>query len=74
MTDPILTAAQVRAELARRCEYPRTQTAAARELGVSLSYFNAALHGDCEPAGKLLDALGFERVVMYRRAGDRVAA
>lgn len=73
MTDPILTAAQVRAELARRCEYPRTQTAVARELGISLSYLNVVLQGQ-EPGRKVLDALGYQRVIGYRRAGDRGAA
>ena len=73
MTDPILTAAQVRAELARRCEYPRTQTAVARELGISLSYLNAVLQGQT-PGRKVFKALGFERVVGYRLAGDRGAA
>ena len=63
-----LTSTQVRADLAARCAYPRTQQAVARELGVSLSCLNKMLRG-CEPAGTMLAALGLERVMLYRRVG-----
>ena len=65
--EKVLSAAEVRTIIARRCEYPATQKNAARELGVSLSYLNQVLHGRREPAGKLLEAIGLERVAGYVR-------
>ncbi len=41
----------------------------AEKLGVSAAYLSDVLQGKREPAGKLLDALGVERVVTYRKVG-----
>jgi len=41
--------------------------AAAKSLGVSATYFSEVVRGVKPPAGKLLQALGLERVISYRR-------
>ena len=41
------------------------QRALARRLGLSPSYLNDVMRGKREPAGKLLSALGLQRVVRY---------
>ena len=59
------TPEQLRAELERRCAWPSTQTAVAREFGVSLSYLNAVVLGT-KPAGpKLLAAMELRRELVY---------
>ena len=63
----MLTEEQARERLQERLDLAGgTQTALARELGVSLPYLNDVLHGRRELAGKVLDALGLERVISYR--------
>lgn len=42
------------------------QAAWARSKGVSAAYVNDVLKGRRDPGPKILDALGFERVVTYR--------
>ncbi len=61
------TAAQIRAELASRSAYPRTQKDLARQLGVSVSYLNECIKGRRELGPLVLSALGYERVVTYLR-------
>ena len=43
-----------------------TQRAASLWIGVSYQHLNDVLSGKREPAGKILTALGLERVVSYR--------
>jgi hypothetical protein len=64
-----LTAAQIRSLLKERIsalEGHRQQTLAA-EIGVSRSFLSDVLNERREPTGKVLEYLGFERVVTYRR-------
>lgn len=49
----------------------RTQKELAEELGVSKGYLNDYLHFRREPGVKLLDGLGMQRVVMYRRVAEK---
>ena len=44
-----------------------TLRAVAGELGISPAYLSDAMRGNREPGPKILDALGLERVVMYRK-------
>ena len=60
-----MTTEQLRSMLIKRCEYPRTQAAFARELGVSLSYLNQVMRGAREPGKKMLRALGLRRRHYY---------
>lgn len=46
-----------------------TQKDLAEKLGVSTAYLSDVLQGKREPAGKMLEALGIERVVTYRKVG-----
>ncbi len=55
---------QVIRELERMCRH-RTQKSLARDLGVSLSYLNECITGRKVLGPKLLDALGYERQVVY---------
>jgi transcriptional regulator with XRE-family HTH domain len=50
-----------------RVEKAETNKAAAEALGVSPQYLGDVLRGRTEPAGKMLAALGIERVVTYRK-------
>jgi transcriptional regulator with XRE-family HTH domain len=64
-----LTAAQIRSLLRERIsalQGDRQQTLAA-EIGVSRSFLSDVLNERREPTGKVLEYLGFERVVTYRR-------
>jgi transcriptional regulator with XRE-family HTH domain len=45
----------------------RTLADFAKELKVSPGYLRDILHGHREPGPKILEALGLERVVTYRR-------
>lgn len=62
----LLTEEQARERLQQRLDMAGKQVALAKELGVSLPYLNDVLHGRRELAGKVLDALGLERVISYR--------
>lgn len=42
------------------------QAAWARSKGISPAYVNDVLHKRREPGPKILDAIGFERVISYR--------
>jgi transcriptional regulator with XRE-family HTH domain len=52
--------------LRRKCE-GRTQNAVAAELGVSPAYLSDVLNQRKEPGEGILEPLGIERVVTYRR-------
>ena len=43
-----------------------TQQAFAKEFRISTAYLSDVLSGRREPGDKILDAVGFERVVSYR--------
>lgn len=45
----------------------RTQKELAEKIGVSLGYLNDYIHFRREPGAKLLEGLGLQRVVRYRR-------
>ena len=47
-----------------------TQKELAANLGVSAAYLGDVLLGRKEPGRKMLTALGVERVVIYRKAGE----
>lgn len=75
------TAAQVREQLwalVRNNRHPnapwtyRTQAELAKAIGVSLPFLNDILHDKREPAGKVLEFLGLERVVTYHRTEKTV--
>ena len=50
---------------------PGGQSAWAREHGVATAYVSDVLKGRRDPGAKLLDALGIERIVTYRRRAGR---
>lgn len=43
----------------------------AKQIGVSVPFLNTLLTGKREPQGKILDFLGLERVVGYRKYAKR---
>ena len=45
----------------------RFQIRAAKDWGIKGQYLSAVLHGRQPPSEKILKAVGFERVVVYRR-------
>jgi hypothetical protein len=47
-----------------------SQQALAQHCGVAASYLSDVLTGKREPGQKLLDALGFRRVVHYERVSE----
>lgn len=70
----VLTAEQVREMLhamARELGNPRNghggQKPLAEHLGVSESFLSDVLNGKREPTGQILESLGLERIVTYRR-------
>jgi len=56
--------------LKKLVEEAGTQKELASRLGVSLAYLNDVMLGRKEPGKKLLAALGVERVVIYKKAGE----
>ena len=66
-----MTKAGVLRELRRRARMAGSQAKAAKALGVTPAAFTQALRGSREPGPALLRALGFERVVLYRRRRRR---
>lgn len=61
----------------RACREAGDQQTLARQLGVSPAYISDVLNERKEPGPKILDPLGYERVVTYRRrkaTTDGVAA
>lgn len=61
------TTEQVRRDLLERTDYPNTQKALAKQLGVSLSYLCQVIRNRREPGGKMLVALGLRRVMLYEK-------
>lgn len=53
-------------QIDRRVKRCGSQTKAADSFGISAQYLNDVLTGKREPGGKLLTAMGLERVVTYR--------
>jgi len=64
-----MTREQLLARLRRECDRAGGQTAWARSNNMSAVYVSDVLAGKREPAGKMLAALGVERVVSYRLIG-----
>ena len=63
----LLTADEVRERLGSVCEAVGMRQWA-RNIAVDVAYISRVLSGEKEPAkGRLLDALGLERVVLYRQ-------
>lgn len=66
-----MTLNQVHAMLRRECDKAGGQAAWAVAHAVSAAYVSDVLQGRREPGRKILDALGVERVVGYRKKGKR---
>lgn len=62
-----MNANDVRDALRRACDKAGGQNAWADANEIARGYISDVLNEKQEPAGKLLDALGIERVVSYRR-------
>ncbi len=56
--------------LRKRCAAAGSAKAWAKAANVSESYVSDVLRGRREPAPAILDALGLERVLTYRKAGQ----
>lgn len=54
-------------EAVRRMVAEHGQSEAARRMGVSVSYICNMMKGRADPGPLVLDALGLEKVVTYRR-------
>lgn len=65
-----MTTDELLAHLRRLVDEAGTQKDLAQQLGVSTAYLNDVLLKRKEPGKKLLAAIGFERVVIYRKIGD----
>jgi DNA-binding transcriptional regulator YdaS (Cro superfamily) len=63
-----MTADDVLALLARECEKAGSQSAWAKAHGLSAPYVSDVLKRRREPGRGILDALGIEKVVTYRKA------
>ena len=64
----ILTPGEMRVRLLQHIrKHYRFQTRAAKDWGVQDQYLSAVLHGRNPPSDKILNAVGFERVVVYKR-------
>jgi len=50
------------------------QSALAKEIGISAQYLSDVLRGNRNPGKKILDFLGIEKVVIYRRKHPRLSA
>ena len=61
-----LSAADVRAILRDVVARAGSQKSYAMKAGCSPAFLGDVLHGRREPSGPLLDALGLDRVVLYR--------
>lgn len=69
-----LTLPQVMDMLRERLDEAGSQKQLAAEFGVSTPYLHDVLHGRRLPADAVLDALGLERVVTYRKKEEADAA
>ena len=61
---------QIAAELRSRIGYSTTQTAIAKELGISKAFLSEVLAGKKAVGKKVLKALGYQPVPYYRRVGS----
>jgi hypothetical protein len=66
-----MTKAGLMKVLDKRIKAIGSQYRAAESMEVSPQYVNDVLMGKREPGGKLLKALGYERVVTYTKIGGR---
>jgi transcriptional regulator with XRE-family HTH domain len=55
------------ARLRRECEKAGSQQAFADNIGVSRPYVTLVLSGRSPPSRKMLNAIGMERVVVFRK-------
>jgi hypothetical protein len=62
-----MNANAVRKLLRDACKAHGGESGFARHIGVSAQLVNAVLRGAREPRGKVLDALGIEAVITYRK-------
>jgi len=62
----MMTVDDVREKLRKAVEAAGNEAAWARTHGVSRANVNMTLNGKREPGGRILEALGLERVVQYR--------
>lgn len=65
-----MTEADVLRVLARECRRCGTQAEWAKAQGISPTYVSDVLKGRRAPGDSILAALGFERVVTYRRKSN----
>ena len=63
----MMTLDDVRELLRQECERAGSQVAWAKAHGMAAAYVSDVIHGRRDPGGKLLDALGLDRVVTYRK-------
>ncbi len=66
MKKTTITIDEVRRRLQQQIDLHGSQTAAARNLGVSLAYLNDVIRGRREPGEKLLTPIGIQKVVIYQ--------
>ena len=57
-------------ELRKRLDKAGTQTALAKELGISKPYLSDILRGRRDPGPKVLEQIGIRRIVMFEPIGD----
>lgn len=67
----LVTEQQVIERLRAACEKAGSQKAFAEAHGFTAGYVHDVLHARRPPADRILDALGLERVVIYRAKADR---
>jgi len=60
-----------RAELDKAIKRLGSQTAVAEMAGVSIAYINDIKQGRRDPGKSVLDALGLEKVVTYKRKATK---
>ena len=63
----MMNATDLLAQLRKACEADGSQAAWAERAGLAAPYISDVLRGRREPGPSLCEALGFERVVLYRR-------
>jgi hypothetical protein len=66
-----MNANAVRKLLRAECQAAGGESMLARRIGVTQQLISAVLTGTREPRGKILDALGLEVVVTYRRKNPK---
>lgn len=70
----MLTEQDVLNRLREACNAVGGQAAYAKLHDVSAAYVNDVLHGRRQLAGKILEALGLERISMFRAVGSAVGS